>query len=264
MLKPADDQEIFPTEEEETNHDQVKNGKSKRPVSIRILAFFTFWVFLGFVFLTTWPNLTLPSLDFLFKSKELSKDLSVNQLKQYVVQINVVSMTGRVLTGQKSGTGFNISPDGIIVTNRHVLSDAVSITVTFPDGKTYPVKSYKVSPDLDLALIYLEAEGLSAATVNTEKKPKVGDKVFIIGNPLGIGNVIVEGVVFALIKVSGCPVPVFVIDAPVHPGSSGSPVFDEDKKVVGIVFGSIHQKDNPDHSKQQGVAIPANEILELI
>jgi S1-C subfamily serine protease len=258
VLKPTDDQQFFP------DHDQEQEEKNKRPVFIRILAFFTLLAFIGLVFLTTWPDLTLPSLDFLSRSKELSKDLPVNQLKQYVVQINVVSMPGRVIAGQKSGTGFNISPDGTIVTNRHVLSDAVSITVTFPGGKTYPVKSYKTSPDLDLALIYLEAEGLPAATVNTEKKAKVGDKVFIIGNPLGIGNVIMEGAISAFIRVSGCPAPVFVIDAPVHPGNSGSPVFDEDKKVVGVVFGSIHQKDDPDHSKQQGVAIPAGEILEFI
>ena len=135
------------------------------------------------------------------------------------------------------------------------------MTVTFSGGKTYSVKSYKTSPDTDLALLYLEAQGLPTATVNTERRAAVGDKVIIIGNPLGIGNVIIEGNISTFLRVSDCPVPVFVIDAPVHPGNSGSPVFDENKKVVGVVFGSIQQEDN---AKQQGLAIPAKEILEFV
>ncbi len=191
----------------------------------------------------------------------MDEDPSINQLKQYVVQINAVSRPERAIAGQRTGTGFNISPNGIIVTNRHIVSDALSITVAFSGGKTYPVKNIKTSPDSDLALIYLEARDLPAATINTKRRASVGDKVIIIGNPLGIGNVIMEGSISTFIRVSDFPAPVFVIDAPIHPGNSGSPVFDEDKKVAGIVFGSIQQEDD---AKQQGVAIPAREILEFI
>ncbi|RJQ26578.1 MAG: serine protease [Peptococcaceae bacterium] len=255
VLEPADEEQFF------NNHDQEQGKKGERPVFIRIVAFFTFLIFAGFVFLTTWPGLTLPSLDFLIPSKRLGEDPSINQLKQYVVQINAVSRPERAIAAQISGTGFNIAPDGIIVTNRHIVSDALNITVAFSGGKTYPVKNIKTSPDLDLALIYLEARDLPAATINAEKRSGVGDEVIIIGNPLGIDNVIMEGTISAFISVSGFPAPVFVIDAPVHPGNSGSPVFDEDKKVAGIVFGSIQQKDG---AKQQGAAIPAREILEFI
>lgn len=255
------DEEAIDEEQFFNNHGQEQEEKGKRPAFIRILAFLTFLAFTGFVFLTTWPDLTLPSLDFLIPSKRLGENPSINQLKQYVVQIHVVSRPKRAIIGQKSGTGFNISPKGIIVTNRHILADALRMTVTFSGGKTYSVKSYKTSPDTDLALLYLEAQGLPTATVNTERRAAVGDKVIIIGNPLGIGNVIIEGNISTFLRVSDCPVPVFVIDAPVHPGNSGSPVFDENKKVVGVVFGSIQQEDN---AKQQGLAIPAKEILEFV
>lgn len=252
-----EDEQLFSYDYEQ---DQEKEGK--RPIFIRILALFTFIAFTGFVFLTTCPGLTLPSLDFLFQSKKLSEEPSVNCLKQYVVQINVFFRSGKTIFAEKSGTGFNISSNGVIVTNRHVLSDAISITVTFPNGMTYSAKNYKKSPDMDLALIYLETEGLPAVTMNMEKMAGVGDKVIIIGNPLGIDNVVMEGTVSAYLRVSGCPAPVFVIDAPIQPGNSGSPVFDENMEVVGVVFGSTRQ--TGDTKKQQGVAVPAKEILELL
>lgn len=260
-VKNNEDEQAFEFDQEQDL--EYENGlkRQEKPVLFRLLAFLIFLAFVVFVFLTTWPGLTLPSLDFIGQSIKLSQDPAVKQLKQSVVRLDVISKTDKTAGEQKSGTGFNISPKGVIVTNRHVLSNAVNITVTFPGGKIYPAKKYKSSGSTDVAVIYLEAESLPFALVNTQKKVKVGDKVIIIGNPLRIGNVVMEGNVSAYLKVSGFPAPVFAIDAPVHPGNSGSPVFDENQQVVGIVFGSIHQTGS---SEQQGVAIPVKEVAEFL
>jgi len=249
--------------EEEQNPDEVEPYEKKQGKSIlfRLFAVFAFLAFLLFVFLTTWPSLTLPSLDFLRQSEKLSQDAVVNNLKQYVVRIDTISSTAGAMAEQKSGTGFNISPQGVIITNCHVLSGALKITITFADGKTFPAKSYRNSPDADLAVIYLGAGNLPYATVNTSKSIRAGEKVLIIGNPLGIGNVVAEGTVVSYVNVAGFPGPVLAINASIHPGSSGSPVFDQKHQVVGIVFGVITPKKE---SEPQGVALPVKDVANFL
>lgn len=250
-------------EDNETENIEIENieESSKRPVVFRILAFFTFLIFLGFVVYTSWPGLTLPSLDFIARSVKLNENPSISQLKKFVVRIDAVSTSGSAAGAQKVGTGFNISSNGLIVTNRHVISGAKSIDVTFPDGKIHTARGQKSLPDVDLALIYLDARDLPAAELSTEKEIKPGEKVIIIGNPLGIGSVTMEGKVTGYSMVSGCPSPALLIDAPVQPGHSGSPVFDESGKVVGVVFGSVSGGEG---SKQQGAAIPVKDVVTLL
>jgi len=248
--------------EEEEYFDEAEpcEKKQRRSILIWLLAVCTLLTFLFFVFLTTWPSLTLPSLDFLWQSEKLSQDAAVKDLKQYVVRIDTVSSTAGATAEQKSGTGFNVSPQGVIITNRHVLTGALKITVTFADGKVFPAKIFRTSPDTDLAVIYLEASNLPYTTVDTAKSVQVGEKVLIIGNPLGIGNVAVEGTVASYVRVAGFPEPVLAIDASIYPGSSGSPVFDQKHQVVGIVFGVVTPEKE---SGPQGVALPVKDVANF-
>jgi serine protease Do len=257
-----EDDDFFSCEEsqfyEESEPWEKRPGKS---ILFRFLAAFTFLAFLVFVFITTWPGLTLPSLDFLKQSEKLSQNEAVNKLKQYVVRIDTISFTTGRTAEQKSGTGFNISPQGVIITNRHVLSGALKATVTFADGKIFTAKSFRSSSDSDLAVIYLGASNLPYTTINAARSVREGEKVLIIGNPLGIGNVAVEGTVASYVRVAGFSGPVLVINASIYPGSSGSPVFDQNHQVVGIIFGVITPEKE---SEPQGAALPVKDVAGFI
>lgn len=263
LNKLHDEDDVFFNYEEGQFYDEYEPWEKKPGKSIffRLVAAFTFLAFLAFVFLTTWPGLTLPSLDFLKQSEKLSQNSVVSSLKQHVVRIDTISVTTGRTAGQKSGTGFNISPQGVIITNRHVLSGALKVTVTFADGKIFAAKSFQSSSDSDLAVIYLGASNLPSATVNTVKSVREGEKVLIIGNPLGIGNVAAEGIVASYVRVADFARPVLAINASIHPGSSGSPVFDQNQQVVGVIFGVITPEKE---SEPQGVALPVKDVAGFI
>ena len=148
-----------------------------------------------------------------------------------VVLINVFNQYGD-LSGR--GTGFNISPEGLIVTNLHVLLQGRGLQVAFPDGKVYDkVKIVGLSPpELDLALVMVEGGDLPA--VNSFKTVPVapGDPVYVIGNPKGLVNSLSEGIVGA-VRDEG-EMTLYQITAPIASGSSGGPVFNEYGEVIGV------------------------------
>jgi len=214
---------------------------------------------------TAWPTWQAPLGDLVKRSLQLEKDIDVQRLQGAVVQINVVArqQEALVVVEQKSGTGFNINEYGIIVTNHHVIKDALNMVIRFPDGKVYKAVEWFSKPEFDLAVIKLQAENrLPFVPLNIEAQPVVGDKVRVVGNPLGLNNVVAEGEVEQYLMVGDKPANVMAISAPVYPGNSGSPVFDHDGRVVGVVFGNLRwQLDGAD--KLTGLAIPIQQVLDL-
>lgn len=235
----------------------------RRPVWLRIVAFLTILAFLGLVAATSWPPYKGQLLELVLNSMKLQKNIDA-ELLQAVVQISVVSQKQNVplAAEQKSGSGFNIDPRGVIVTNHHVIDGALNITVTFPDGKVYPARRCSSRPEYDLAVLTLEAEGLPTVPLNTSGELAPGDQIRVVGNPLTLNNIVVEGKVEGYLLVGSKPDRVFSIDAPIYPGNSGSPVFDRNEQVVGVVFGTLSGPENG-REKTSGVAIPIREVLEL-
>jgi len=217
------------------------------------------------VVVTAWPTWQAPLGDLVKRSLQLEKDIDVQRLQAAVVQINVVARQQEALAvvEQKSGTGFNINEYGIIVTNHHVIKDALNMVIRFPDGKVYKAVKWVSKPEFDLAVIKLQAENrLPFVPLNIEAQPVVGDKVRVVGNPLGLNNVVAEGEVEQYLMVGDKPANVMAISAPVYPGNSGSPVFDHNGRVVGVVFGNLRwQLDGAD--KLTGLAIPIQQVLDL-
>jgi serine protease Do len=143
----------------------------------------------------------------------------------------------------EGGSGVILSPDGYILTNRHVVDDAKKVWVTLYDRSTYEAVS--VFPDLllDLAVVKINAGGLPAARVGDPDKLKVGDYVIALGNPLGMSPVDGVGTATAgIVSKHDCSftmqgVPYYDMiqtDAAINTGNSGGPLINLEGEVVGI------------------------------
>lgn len=226
----------------------------------RLTALFLLLSFATFTLGSFLKVFTLPPLDFLADSRKLSKEPWVQELQPAVVGIRVklqgkTGMDG----GERSGTGFNIGNEGLIVTNQHLVEDAAFVSITFAGLGTYQAKSWFPYPDVDLAVIELGLEGCNFPHVEMEEKagPLEGEQVIIIGNPLGFPGVVMQGEVTGFRYIGETMEPLLEIKAPIHPGSSGSPVFNEEGRVVAVVFASISGEDDDD---RRGLAIPVSYL----
>ena len=135
------------------------------------------------------------------------------------------------------GSGFVIDPSGLIVTNYHVVESAFEIVVTLSDGTILPATLLHASRLADLAVIQVKADHpLTPAQWGDSTKLNVGDQVFAIGNPLGIGLSVSAGIVSGLNRDGrDSPYSHYIqTDAAINHGNSGGPLFDMKGRVVGV------------------------------
>lgn len=134
------------------------------------------------------------------------------------------------------GSGFVVSPDGIILTNRHVVLDADKIRVRFADKRDLPAVVVGMDPLTDLAVLKVDAKNLATATQGDSSKLRVGQWVLAIGAPMGLERTATQGIISALGR--ALPTDNYVsfiqTDVPINPGNSGGPLFDLEGRVVGI------------------------------
>jgi serine protease Do len=136
-----------------------------------------------------------------------------------------------------AGSGFVIDPDGVILTNWHVVAGAYEIFVTFSDGERLDAEVVNAARIIDLALLKVKANHpLQSVTWGDSSKVEVGDSVLAIGNPLGIGTSVSGGIVSALHRnISDTPYDDFIqTDAAINHGNSGGPLFDLQGEVIGV------------------------------
>lgn len=135
-----------------------------------------------------------------------------------------------------SGSGFIIKSDGYIATNHHVISEGDYINVTLHDGTEYRAELIGSDEISDIAVIKIDAQGLTAVALGDSDALEVGEKVIAIGNPLGenAGSV-TSGIVSGLNReIEGFSLKYIQTDAAINPGNSGGPLVDMDGRVVGI------------------------------
>ncbi len=146
-------------------------------------------------------------------------------------------MPEREFRNKGLGSGFIMSSDGYIITNNHVVRKAEEIEVILEGGKKYTAKIVGTDPVTDLALLKIDPQGpLPAVEMGDSSALAIGDSVFAIGNPFGLGHTVTAGIVSAKGRALGIGrYDNFIqTDAAINPGNSGGPLFDYEGKVVGV------------------------------
>jgi serine protease Do len=152
-----------------------------------------------------------------------------------------------VRTEHTLGTGFVVRADGWIATNLHVIVGGPRVKVTLRDirgeRELDAVEVLAASPEHDLALVRVEAHGLPALTLGDSDAMRPGDSVVAIGNPLGLEDTVSNGLVSARRQIDA-DVEILQISAPIAPGSSGGPIFNEHGEVIGVATAVLQEGQN--------------------
>ena len=203
--------------------------------------------------------------------------LTTEQVADLVSPSVVVITTEQVVYSQWSwygqnqvesgaGSGVIISSDGYILTCAHVVDGASSITVTIGD-KDYTATLVGEDTTSDIAVIKIDADGLTPATVGNSDSLKVGQSVMAVGNPLGeLGGTVTGGMISALnrsVTIQGSSsvntMSLIQMDASVSPGNSGGGLFNMNGELVGIV----NAKSSSSDAEGLGFAIPINDAIKV-
>jgi len=179
------------------------------------------------------------------------------------------SIFGRQVYSQIQGSGFvyNFTGEAVVVTNNHVISDTINITVTFSNGNAYPAEVLGSDPYAELAVLSVDApqDEYVPLEIASSSNLQVGDPVMVVGTPYGLAGSMSTGFVSALgrtltAETTGGYVIANVIQttAPLNPGNSGGPVLNYQGQVVGIATAIVED------SQGLGFAIPSNTILREI
>ncbi|MFT4267146.1 MAG: DegQ family serine endoprotease [Xenophilus sp.] len=142
----------------------------------------------------------------------------------------------RAVPTRAEGSGFIVSPDGLILTNAHVVQGAKEVTVKLTDRREFQAKVLGADPKTDVAVLRIAAKNLPTVPLGNPKDLKVGEWVLAIGSPFGFENSVTAGVVSA--KGRSLPddsfTPFIQTDVAINPGNSGGPLFNARGEVVGI------------------------------
>jgi len=182
------------------------------------------------------------------------------RLQKSVVVIEVDPVFGDPTS---TGTGFFISSDGQIATNYHVVEGAGSLSARTYQGKTIRVEAIVATDETnDLAVIRAETGEYLPLTLGRSSSIETGERVVVLGNPLGLDFTLSEGIVSAVrgaedLKDRGLDVPHLQISAPISFGSSGSPVMNLSGEVIGVVAQGF------DASLNLNFAVPVDLLSDL-
>ncbi len=162
-----------------------------------------------------------------------------------------------------AGSGVIISEDGYIMTNNHVISGANKIKVTTADEKEYDAELVGSDENSDVAVIKVDATGLTAATFGNSDELEVGDLAVAIGNPLGeLGGTVTAGIISAkdrALSIDGKTLHLLQTDSSINPGNSGGGLFNDSGQLIGLVVAKSSGSD----VEGLGFAIPINTAANV-
>jgi serine protease Do len=132
------------------------------------------------------------------------------------------------------GSGFVLTSDGFIMTNAHVIDGADELLVTLPDKREFKARVIGSDKRTDVAVVKVEALGLSPVRIGDVNRLRVGEWVMAIGSPFGLENTVTAGIVSAKQRDTGDYLPFIQTDVSINPGNSGGPLINMRGEVVGI------------------------------
>ena len=180
------------------------------------------------------------------------------------------SFFGQLEEGESEGSGIIYSEDGYIITNNHVIEEAVgsnsaTVTITLNDGTEYEAEIIGRDETTDLALLKIDAKGLNAAKFGNSDELQVGELAVAIGNPLGseFAGSVTAGYISALdrtLTIDSTTYKLIQTDAAINPGNSGGALVNAKGEIIGINSAKISSTG----VEGLGFAIPINEALKII
>ena len=220
---------------------------------------------------------TVTNGDHLEKFGDVTVDSNMSLIQLFekaepaVIQVNVKKIQSEGATEEVpggSGSGFVYDDTGHIITNNHVIDDALKITVTFLDGESYAAEIVGNDADLDLAVLKINARNsyLHHLEIGSSSELKVGQQVVAIGNPFGLSGSMTTGIVSQIGRLlpqeSGYSIPnVIQTDAAINPGNSGGPLLNLNGEVVGINTAIQSETGN---FTGVGFAIPSDTVNKVV
>ena len=191
-------------------------------------------------------------------------------IKTIMDSVVCIKTTGSVSTfygpmdASGAGSGVIISEDGYIVTCAHVISNATKIEVQDSEDNVYQASLVAYSDKMDLALLKIDAEGLTPAVLGDSASYSAGDPIYVVGNPLGnfvlsVSQCIISGV-DRRANIEGNEMRLTQVDAAVNPGNSGGGLFDSQGRLIGIV----NAKNAGIDVEGMGFAIPIDTVREVL
>ncbi|WP_068984195.1 MULTISPECIES: S1C family serine protease [Lysinibacillus] len=218
--------------EEHEQRQQNKKPKKQKPIVRWIVWSMAFVLFLN-TFALIFQIYSIPAIEFIKVSTRLSAQENIKLYKKAVVEVS---------TGSSKGTGFAISPDGLIVTNAHVVEDADTLSVIFPEEGLMKAELLQSYPDVDLALLQVSGDNFPFLSLAENPSYNEHEHVYFIGNPLAFTGIANEGKLLEPTYLNDWQEPVMMMKAPVYRGNSGSPVINADGEVIGIVFATMEKE----------------------
>jgi len=182
---------------------------------------------------------------------------------------SVVSISAAFLGGSSSGTGVILSSDGYIVTNAHLVAEAVSVTVRLSDDRVFQAQLIGRDTASDLAVIRIDAQDLVPASFGDSSALQVGDAVVAIGDPLGteLRGTMTDGIISAInrdISLEGRTMSLIQTNAVLNEGNSGGPLIDAYGNVVGINTMKIGSLLSAYSAEGLGFAIPSATVKAVV
>lgn len=192
-------------------------------------------------------------------SQAAQEKLAIPQLVKKYGEAVVLITTYRDNEPLGLGSGFNVKPNGVVVTNFHVVKNADFIKIKFKSGDTYRVvKILNLDKAKDICILKIEGFSLPTIPLGNSNNIIVGEKAIAIGNPQGFENTVSDGIISGKRNIEGLTV--IQTTVPISPGSSGGPLLNEYGEVIGITTMSWAET----HSQNINFAVPINFVRGML